>query len=621
MKQTTNFNEYNIVGDDSSLTINNSSGSLVSFTNGNLGIGTISPTEKFEVNEGFIRSTGSSIYHGFELARDNFSTYQIKHLDGGLTIFNLNATRKEMTFKGNGRIGINNSNPIEILDIIGNIKADGILKLFDLTDTQTIELNPDGDSYINGNLGIGTTTPSKALDIVANNGQQFRLAHTTADNALKNAYINVRHYNNSEEDFTMMLGGSDVSSNTLNIGGGTTIGNTATVLRFYTAENTTTTVGTVRMLINSTGNVGIGTTTPTRRLHISKTDGNNELVTLRIENNLGYSEFGTLSNYARILSNGDELYAGSLAATFFYIGNETIQTFKYFNSQGYVGIRNQNPTETLDVNGNIKADGILKLYDITNTQTIELNPDGDSYINGGNVGIGTDNPAVDLHVADDVRIDSDLFVRTISSQYFSSSNDLNLIYGDAANFNIYSNTTERFRITSDGNVGIGTTSPTERLDVNGNIKSSGYITGKRCGAAGYLASPVNVTVTTANTYYPIGVFTVPVAEDFVVGTTYPNGLKYSGTLAQTFHITWNATIESTSNNVTATIDIQKNGVSIAMSKMGTYAKTGGEIYNLSGQCVVDLDTNDEVRFVVTADTNGEVLTFDYFAASIKEFFD
>lgn len=198
-------------------------------------------------------------------------------------------------------------------------------------------------------------------------------------------------------------------------------------------------------------------------------------------------------------------------------------------------------------------------------------------------------------------------------------NEYNIV-GDDSSLTINNSSGSLVSFTN-GNVGIGTTSPTERLDVVGNIKSSGYITGKRCGAAGYLASPVNVTVTTANTYYPIGVFTVPVAEDFVVGTTYPNGLKYSGTLAQTFHITWNATIESTSNNVTATIDIQKNGVSIAMSKMGTYAKTGGEIYNLSGQCVVDLDTNDEVRFVVTADNNGEVLTFDYFAASIKEFFD
>lgn len=397
MKQTTNFNEYNIVGDDSSLTINNSSGSLVSFTNGNLGIGTISPTEKFEVNEGFIRSTGSSIYHGFELARDTFPTYQIKHLDGGLTIYNSTDDRKEMRFLGDGRVVI------------------------------------DG-----GNVGIGTTTPSEKFEV----NEGFILANGSSTNH-----------------------GFELSRDTL------------------------------------------------PRYRIQHLDG-------------GLTIFNVSDTRKEM-------------------------TFK---GNGRIGINNPNPAERLDVIGNIKVDGILKLYDATDTQTISLNPDGDSYINGGNVGIGT-------------------------------------------------------------------TSPTEKLDVNGNIKSSGYINGKRCGAAGYLAAPVNITVTTANTYYPIGVFTVPVAADFIVGTTYPNGLKYTGTIAQTFHITWNATVESTSNNVSSIIDIEKNGVSIPMAKMGTYTKTGGEIYNLNGQCVVDLDVNDEIRFVVTADNNGEVLTFDYFTASIKEFFD
>jgi len=514
MKQTTNFNEYNIVGDDSSLTINNSSGSLVSFTNGNLGIGTISPTEKFEVNEGFIRSTGSSIYHGFELARDTFPTYQIKHLDGGLTIYNSTDDRKEMTFKGNGRIGINNSNPIETLDVIGNIKADGILKLYDITDTQTIELNPDGDSYINsGNVGIGTSSPTEKLEIAGN----IKLTD-----------------------------------------------NTGPYLNLYRSD-----------------------------IVISQGD------------HLGSIVFG----------GGPEVYADSPLA-------DSAIVIKAFASN--IAASGNSPSKLI-------IQGISN-----NSNTLS---DWVTFMNG-NVGIGTTNSGTKLHISGDPALNA---IGTQSLLRLERPYNAGVSFAQGADIaigrgNTYPSTQMRFildngnnnptnpqttimTLDSSGNVGIGTTLPTEKLDVDGNIKSSGYITGKRCGAAGYLASPVNITVTTANTYYPIGVFTVPVAEDFVVGTTYPNGLKYNGTIAQTFHITWNATIESTSNNVTATVDIQKNGVSIAMSKMGTYAKTGGEIYNLSGQCVVDLDTNDEVRFVVTADTNGEVLTFDYFAASIKEFFD
>lgn len=65
---------------------------------------------------------------------------------------------------------------------------------------------------------------------------------------------------------------------------------------------------------------------------------------------------------------------------------------------------------------------------------------------------------------------------------FSASNNLHIGYGTAAKgYNTYingneiyfrtsSNSTERMRILADGNVGIGTSNPTEKLEVNGHIK-------------------------------------------------------------------------------------------------------------------------------------------------------
>jgi hypothetical protein len=50
------------------------------------------------------------------------------------------------------------------------------------------------------------------------------------------------------------------------------------------------------------------------------------------------------------------------------------------------------------------------LYNTSEEVKIQLHPNGNSYITGGNFGIGTNVPAVDLHVADDAQVDDDLAV-------------------------------------------------------------------------------------------------------------------------------------------------------------------------------------------------------------------
>lgn len=735
MKQTTNFNEYNIVGDDSSLTINNSSGSLVSFTNGNVGIGTISPTEKLTIaGDNNIMFTGVSLQNQPVTIGTNESDNLTINagLGSGKTITiggtgrHLWLSANQFIYKNNKhifenylgtiqsiidytdditKVGLGTSTPTETLDVNGNIKASGVLKLFDITNIQQIELNPDGDSYIlNGNIGIGTTSPSARLHVSSSTGDSvIRMSSPAANTLAFNHYSSystlrdltlnsnrILFFDTGKNNIPGFLGvgisGAEQPSTQLDVRSSTANtypvkvqgANSNDIVKFYDStvggemymQDST---GTVDVKISTGassyfngGNVGIGTTTPSEKL-----DVNGAIKAVNFIGNTGVPiqlivDNGNLSDSSEIRTGLGEfkIYSGRSGGIHqkfvFSTGDNYTSgaTRMTISSNGNVGINTTLPVEKLDVDGNIKADGILKLYDITNTQKISLNPDGDSYINGGNLGIGTTSPDVKLYVDNgDLRVrkyatglggriivsnatevvgnysmyafgntrNSATYLKGgIAYETLASTNgrgNMHFLQNSAANSTNATLADSVMTILNTGNVGIGTTTPTDKLDVSGNIKSSGYINGKRCGAAGYLAAPVNITVTTANTYYPIGVFTVPVAADFVVGTTYPNGLKYTGTIAQTFHITWNATIESTSNNVSSIIDIEKNGVSIPMAKMGTYSKTGGEIYNLNGQCVVDLDVNDEIRFVVTANNNGEILTFDYFTASIKEFFD
>lgn len=99
-----------------------------------------------------------------------------------------------------------------------------------------------------------TAAPQGTLDIRGGAGTiQLVCADITTDATGKTSRIATAHYTNSEEPMAMLMGSAGVSGNTLNIGGGTGAMNAATTINFYTASNNTTTTGSVRASINSSG--------------------------------------------------------------------------------------------------------------------------------------------------------------------------------------------------------------------------------------------------------------------------------------------------------------------------------------------------------------------------------
>jgi hypothetical protein len=119
-----------------------------------------------------------------------------------------------------------------------------------------------------GRVGIGTTTPGQDLDVVAPDNGLIRLSNTVADSTTKVSRMVLRHYLNAQLPVYLFGAASTSTNNFVAFGGGNTIGNAATQIDLFTAENTTTVVGSPRLTIKGNGNIGIGTTTPAHPLNM-----------------------------------------------------------------------------------------------------------------------------------------------------------------------------------------------------------------------------------------------------------------------------------------------------------------------------------------------------------------
>jgi hypothetical protein len=134
-------------------------------------------------------------------------------------------------------------------------------------------MEDNGEAYFQGNVGIGTTSPTGDLTIGRNgnaSGGNIMLGSTTnATN--KYGVITSQAYNSSTdtEGFATIATQGISGTNLVTIGGGISEVDSATELRFYTSNATGTRTGSERMRITNGGGVGINTTNPSEKLEVN----------------------------------------------------------------------------------------------------------------------------------------------------------------------------------------------------------------------------------------------------------------------------------------------------------------------------------------------------------------
>ena len=366
-----------------------------------LGIGTTSPSEKLHVNGGHLEVQNAG----------NTNIYINAQADSDATLW---------FQEGGGAKG----------KIQNDASNDSIL----ITDGA----NADTMTLKSQQVGIGTTTPVAKLDVVdgTNNNEgadatDFRFV--ASNRALTTERANMELYTNDDQAIdigaSIGFGGRHTDSSTndslfATIKSGkenATSANYAGYLSFGISKSDSDIEE--RMRLDSSGNLGIGTTAPADKLVVKGgSAGNADLVSFQN-------------------SNGNETHR-------FYADSDN--------------------------------DGVIETVTNAGTTANLIQSSGSSYFNGGSVGIGTTSPNALLDLdGGKIRVSSSgtrqLEIGTDATISFGSDDNIQ-VRKTGSDLQFKTGGSERMRIDSSGNVGIGTTSPNTILEIaSGNSGGDGAL--------------------------------------------------------------------------------------------------------------------------------------------------